>query len=91
MKIMLLTNDLPVIDFNINLDKKIISNINVVNSDMARIYLDGNIEINYNDFESLMQKYMGGTYDLKEYLNHIKQYGFYTPYRPNLRIKIVYM
>lgn len=36
----------------------------------------------------LMQYYLGGSGELEDYINHIRQHGFYSPYQPALDIWI---
>lgn len=44
MKVELFTNDLPVVDFTLDLKNRTITNMHIVNSLMANIYL-GNLSI----------------------------------------------
>lgn len=90
MKVELFTNDLPVVDFTLDLKNRTITNMHIVNSLMANIYLGNNSEdLTFVKFESLIKKYMGGNFTMEEYIEHIKKHGFYTPYKRNLRIRIV--
>ena len=88
MKVTLLTNELPVMDFILDLDKKTIRNVNIINNTMANIYIPDAKTINYDRLEGILKYYMGGKYNMEIYIDHIKKNGFYTPYKRNLRIKI---
>lgn len=85
--IVLLTNDLVVAEFTVDHDKKLLENVKIKNLPMAEIYYPNVENANYEEFENLMKVYMGGNFTLKEYMDHVRIHGFYTPYKPNLRIK----
>lgn len=77
--------------FELDLDKQIILSISVEEGreDIARLYYPEIDNFTYNYFENLMREYLDAdSFSLKEILTHIEKEGFYTPYRPTLRVKV---
>lgn len=68
-------------------DYKTIENIEILIPVLAREVMFCK-ELTTEHFLTMLRFYMGGEFSIKEYIEHIKKYGFYSPYQPNLRVFI---
>ena len=89
MKITFLIGDTyKILDFELE-DYKKVSNLNIYSSRAAEAALrDAECELTAGSLLNLFKYYMGGDGTLEEYIDHIVEHGFFTPYMCNLRIKI---
>ncbi len=66
-----------------------IEEFNVISAKLTRILLkEFNVDRTCAGLHTILKFYMGGGFKLEEYLNHIIEYGFYSPYSKNFDIKI---
>lgn len=76
---------------SVNFKEKTVSKVEVEKDreEISKIYYP-NIETpSYTSFERLIADYCDKDgYDLETLISHIEKNGFYTPYRPNLRIYV---
>lgn len=79
--------DCRILEFDL-IDYKSIENCKVTSKPVARVVLKNKEQLTIDWLHYLLHFYMGGEYSLEGYIEHIKEYGFYTPYQRNLRIKI---
>ena len=52
------------------------------------ILMDKECRLTAGKLTDLFKYYLGGNGTLKEYMDHILEYGFFTPYDINLRMKV---
>ena len=88
MKITFLIGETKILDFELEGYKKT-GNLNIYERLAAEIALrDAKCELTAGSLKELFKFYMGGDGTLEEYIDHIVEHGFFTPYMCNLRIKI---
>ena len=82
-----------IIEFKLDLDRQIMLSMSVEEGKerMASLYYPEIDNFNYSYFERLLQHYCDADgFSLKKILTHIEKQGFYTPYKPTLRIEVVF-
>ena len=89
MKITFLIGEtFKILDFKLE-DYNKVSKLNIYSSRAAETALrDAECKLSAGSLRELFKFYMGGDGTLKEYIDHIVENGFFTPYMCNLRIKI---
>ena len=88
MKITFHISEINILDFELEDYKKVI-NLNIYDLSAARAALKNvKCELSADRLLNLFKYYMGGDGTLEEYIDHIVEHGFFTPYMCNLRIKI---
>ena len=89
MKITFLIGEsFKILDFELEDYRKVI-NLNIYDLGAARAALKNvKCELSADRLLNLFKFYMGGDGTLEEYIDHIVENGFFTPYMCNLRIKI---
>lgn len=98
MNVIFKTNDTNVMQFTLNIEKKQVEEIKIFEGQegMVKIYFPNGMKIEgkkaqYKHLEDLLKYYLDADekdISLEEILKHIEFYGFYTPYKHNLRIEI---
>lgn len=82
------SKDHKVLDFELN-DDMIVQNLNIYDRLSARnILQDVKCELTTIKLLELLRYYLGGNGTIEEYVDHILNNGFYTPYVPSLDVKI---
>lgn len=77
-----------IVEFDL-IDFKKIENLQIYNEVIAQTFLKKLYkEQTLANFHELLKHYMGGDFSVKEYINHIIEYGFYSPYQKNMDIVI---
>ncbi len=70
-------------------EEKKIEEFNVISEVLAQGLLRKfNVDRTCAGLHTILMYYMGAEFKLEEYLNHIMEYGFYSPYSKNFDIKI---
>lgn len=70
-------------------EEKRIEEYNLIRKRLSRIVLKHfYADKTYTGLHEMLKYYMGGDFSFEEYLNHIIEYGFYSPYNKNLIIEI---
>lgn len=70
-------------------EEKRIAEFNVFSERFPRILLKRfYADKSYSGLHEMLKYYMAGEFTVEEYLNHIMEYGFYSPYSKNFNIKI---
>lgn len=79
-----------VITIPVNIKKKKLGNIIIASGreEIASIYCPEAKKISYQELENLLSHYCDKNTSLENIIEHIEKEGFYTPYRPTLRISI---
>jgi hypothetical protein len=94
MKLIFKTNDKKVIGFELDVENRKIENIEIYDNQekMAANYCPPKAENQtYDRLEKILEYYLSAkTLDLtmEDYIEHIIENGFYTPYKENLRIEV---
>lgn len=81
-----------IMEFKLDLENQEVLSISIENGKdkMAKMYYPEINNMSYSYFEKLMQYYCDTNYDLNKILSHINKNGFYTPYRPTLRVDVLF-
>lgn len=88
MKIIFLLGSKKMVEFDL-IDFKKIENLQIYNEVIAQTFLKQMYkEPTPAKLHEILKHYMGGDFTLKEYLNHIIENGFYSPYQKNMDIVI---
>ena len=88
MKIIFLLGSKKMVEFDL-IDFKKIENLQIYNEVIAQTFLKQMYkEPTPANFHEILKHYMGGDFTLEEYLNHIIENGFYSPYQKNMDIVI---
>ena len=78
-----------IFDFYLSDDMSAIRDVNIYKHAFAANTLhDAECRITPDRLTTLFRYYLGGNGTLKEYIDHIMEYGFFTPYSRNLGIHI---
>lgn len=91
IKLIFLSGENKILEFYLDEnDKNNIKNYNVFNCELTRIIFKiKNPNIISTDFLlNWFRDYMGGNYNLEDYINHISKNGFYSPYFNSLNIQV---
>ena len=71
------------------IDYSSIKNLKIYDSFFAKeILMDKECHLTAGKLTNLFKYYLGGNGPLKEYMDHILEHGFFTPYDINLRMKV---